>query len=179
MAGFDVGVGQPPKANARLSKLSTADLSGSGPSCFTSGCELILHLLVAGIAAADVFLAGSWMSWYELVGNHSSMADNGSFDIGVSGRGFSNHSGGSASVSYLISGAGAASDIFFAGESRLGSRFAGKKPPLEGKILWLHFVAVTLQRPLLSSRTHRWTHKIGFFYFCSSRFLVSLVFEID
>ena len=138
MAGFDVGVGQLPKANARFSKLSSADLSGSGASGFTNGCEPILHILVAGIAAAEVFFIGSSMAWYEFAGNHSSMAGNGSFDVGVSGRGFSNRSDGSVSVSYRMSGAGAASDISFAGESKLGSTFAGRKLPLEGKTPCLH-----------------------------------------
>ena len=147
MAGFGVVGGQPTKANARLSKLSSADLSGSDPSGFTSGCEPFLDLFVAVIAAPDVFFGGSWMSWYDFAENHSSMADNGSSNIGVSGRGFSNRSGGSASVSYLISGAGAAADIFFAGEVRLASIFAREKLLLEGRSLWLHFMAVTLQRP--------------------------------
>ena len=140
MAGFDVGVGQLPKANARFSKLSSADLSGSGTSGFMNGCGPISYILVAGIAVADVFFIGSSMAWYEFAGNHSTMAGNGSFDVGVSGRGFSNRSGGSASVSYRMSGAGAASDIFFAGESKLGSTFAGRKLPLEGKTPWLYFV---------------------------------------
>ena len=140
MAGFDVGVGQLPKANARFSKLSSADLSGNGTSGFTNGGEPILHILVAGIAAADFFFIGSSMAWYEFAGNRSSKNGNGSFDVGVSGRGFPNRSGGSALVSYRMLGAGAASDIFFAGESKLGSTFAGRKLPLEGKTPWLYFV---------------------------------------
>ena len=179
MAGFDVGVGQLPKANARFSKLSSADHSGSGTSGFTNGCEPILHILVAGISAAGVFFIGSWMAWYEFAGNHCSMAGNGSFDVSVSGRGFSNRSGGSEPVSYLMSGAGAASDIFFAGESKLGSTLAGRKRPHEDKTPWLYFVAVTLQRPCpISANTAVYSQEM-LLYFCSSRFLVSLFLEIN
>ena len=78
VAAFGVGGGQPTKANARISKLSSADLSGSDPSGFTNGCELFLDLLVAGIAAPDVSFAGSWMFWCDFAENHSSMAENGS-----------------------------------------------------------------------------------------------------
>ena len=147
MAGFGVGGGQPAKANARLSKVSSSDVSGSDPSGFRSGSEPFLDLLVAGIAAPDVSSTGSWIFWYDFAENHSSMADKGSSEPGVSGRGFSNRSGGSASVSYLIVGAGAASDICFAGELRLGLIFARRKLLHEAINLWLHFVAATLQRP--------------------------------
>ncbi len=161
MAGFGVRGGQPVKANARLSKLSNADRSGSDPSGSMSGFDPFSDLLAAGSAAPDVSFAGSWMSRYGFAENHTSIADNGSSDTGVSGRGFSNRSGGSASVSDLISGAGAASTIFFAGKLRLGSILARKKLLLEGKKLWLHFVAVTLQRLSPVLREHRWTHKRG------------------
>ena len=166
MAGLGVGGGQSTKANARLSKLSSADLSGSDPSGFTNGCEPFLDLLVGGIAAPNVFFAGSWMSWYDFAGNHSSMVDNSSSDIGVSGRGFSNRSGGSASVSYRISGAGAASDIFFAGKLRLGSISAREKLLLEGKNLGLHFGAVTLQRPSPVLANTSPDSQVRFFYVC-------------
>ena len=99
MAGFGVAGGQPTKANARLSKLSSADLSGSDPSGFTSGFEPFSGLLVAGVAVLDVSFAGSCMSWYDFAGNHSAMADNGCFDMGDSGRDFSHRSGGSVLVS--------------------------------------------------------------------------------
>ena len=166
MAALGVGGGQPTNANARFSKLSSADLSGSDPSGFTNGCELFLDLLVAGIAAPDVSFAGSWMSWYDFAENHSSMAENESSDIGVSGRDFSNRSGGSASVSNLISGAGAASDIFSAGELRFGSTSAGEKLLLEGKNLWLQFAAVTIQRPSPVFANTSVDSQEGFLYVC-------------
>ena len=99
MAGFGVGGAQPVKANSRLSKLSSADRSGSDPSGSMSGFDPFSDFLAASSGAADVSFAGSWISWYGFAGNHSSIADNGSSDTGVSGRGFSNRSGGSASVS--------------------------------------------------------------------------------
>ena len=65
-------------------------------------------------------------------------------DTGVSGRGFSNCNSGSASVSDFGSGAGTASDIFFAEHLSLGSIFARKRPLVGGEKLDLHSITVTL-----------------------------------
>ena len=74
-----------------------------------------------------------------LLKNRSSIAERDSSDTGVSGRGFSNRSGGSASVSDFISRAGTASNIFFVEQLSLGLLFARKRSLVGGEELELLF----------------------------------------
>lgn len=98
VAGFGVGGGQPVKADARLFKLSSAGVPGSALSGSRSDFGPFSGLFAASIAAPEVSFVSSWISWYGFAEVRSSIVENGSSDAGVSGRGFSNRSGGSAPV---------------------------------------------------------------------------------
>ena len=149
VAGFGVCGGQPVKAVARLFELSSAGVSGSALSGSRSDFGPFSGLLAGSLTAPEVSFLGSWMSWHVFAENRSSRDENGSSDAGVSGRGFSSRSGGSASGSDFISRAGTASDIFFAKQLSLGSIFARKRPLDEGEKPGLHFIAVNLSDLLL------------------------------
>ena len=144
VAGFGVSGGHPVKADVRPFKLSNAGVFGSALSGSRSDLGPFSGLLAAIVTAPEVSFLGSWMSWHGFAENRSSRAENASSDAGVSGRGFSNRSGGSASGSDFISRAGTASDIFFAEQLGLGSVFARIRPLDEGEKPGLHFMTVNL-----------------------------------
>ena len=139
VAGFGIGGGQPAKTAARLPKLSNAGVSGSALLGSRSDFGPFSVLLAASTTALEVSFGGSWTSWHGFAKNRSSIAERDSSDTGVSGRGFSNRSGGSASVSDFISRAGTASNIFFVEQLSLGLLFARKRSLVGGEELELLF----------------------------------------
>lgn len=178
VARFGVSGGQSAKADARLFKLSSAGISGSTLSGSRRDFGPFSVLLAASITAPEVSIVGSWMSWHSFAENRSSIAENGSSDAGVSGKGFSNRNGGSASVSDFISRADTASGIFFAEQLILGSIFAKTGPLIEDEKPGLHFMTMTLHRSSLVLRKHISGLTRDDFQNTYSSRLVSLTFEV-